>query len=131
MAGYKAYQGHQVEGASPLGLVLLSYEALYKALARARRAIEAGDLAAEVDHTERAIEAIIELATNLDVEKGGKIAQSLGSLYGYMMHRLSDGVCRCSTESVDEVMRLVQVLRAGWQQLAAQEEPRVASVSTG
>ncbi len=121
MTGYKAYQGQQVGGASPLGLVVLSYEALYKALGRARRAIIAGDLAAEADHTGRAIEAIVELATSLDMERGGKIATSLAALYAYMIRRLNDGMCTCSTDGVDEVMQLVQTLREGWEEIARQQ----------
>jgi len=127
MTGYKAYQGYQVDGSSPLGLVLLSYEALYKSLGRVRRTIEAGDLAAEADHTSRAMEAIIELASSLDMEKGGEVASSLASLYPYMMKRLSEGMCSCSTEAVDEVIRLVQTLRDGWQELDRQQQNAVIS----
>ena len=120
MAGYKAYQGNQVEGSGPLWLVLLSYEALYKSLGHARRAIEAGDLTAEVDHTGRAMEAIIELSGSLDMEKGEDISSSLASLYGYMMRRLNEGMCNCSTQAVDEVIELVQILREAW--LGVQEQ---------
>jgi len=124
MTGYKAYQGNQVEGSGPLGLVLLSYEALYKSLGHARRAIEAGDLTAEVDHTGRAVEAIIELSTSLDAEKGGQIATSLASLYGYMIRRLHEGMCSCSCEAVDEVLGLVHTLREGWQELHQRKVPQ-------
>lgn len=124
MTGYKAYQGNQVEGSGPLGLVLLSYEALYKSLGHARRAIEAGDLSAEVDHTSRALEAIIELTTSLDNEKGGNIASSLASLYAYMTRRLNEGMCSCSVQAVDEVATLVQTLREGWQGLQEQQNGR-------
>jgi len=122
MTGYKAYQGYQVIGSSQLGLVVLSYEALYKSLARVRHAIDAGDLAAEADHTGRAMEAIIELATSLDMKKGGKIAASLAALYAYMFKQLSENMCTCSTGAVDEVMQLAQVLREGWQQLERQQK---------
>ncbi len=121
MTGYKAYQGNQVEGAGPLGLILLSYEALYKELGHARRAIEAGDLSAEVDHTGRAMEAIIELSSSLNADKGGDIATSLASLYGYMLRRLNEGMCSCVPAAVDEVMALVQTLREGWQSIDNQK----------
>lgn len=122
MTGYKAYQGNQVEGSGPLGLVLLSYEALYKSLGHAKRAIEAGDLTAEVDHTGRALEAIIELSISLDTEQGGSIAASLASLYVYMMRRLNEGMCSCSSIAVEEVAMLVQTLREGWQGIEDQQK---------
>lgn len=122
MTRYQAYQGHQVQGAGPLGLVLLTYEALYKALAGAARSIEARDLAAEADFTSRAMEALIELSSSLDYDNGGKIARDLGGLYIYMMNRLTNNLCSGSSEPVREVMDLVQTLREGWQQLDKRQQ---------
>jgi len=129
MTRYQAYQGNQVEGAGPLGLVLLTYEALFKSLGRARMAILAGDMVAEAEHTGRAMEALIELSSSLNMEAGGDIAQSLASLYSYMMNCLSGGLCSCSTGSVDEIMKLVQELREGWMQLSMQQKQQQQSAS--
>jgi len=121
MTRYQTYQGNQVDGAGPLGLVLLTYEALYKSLGRTRMAVLAGDMVAEADHTGRAMEALVELSTSLNMEEGADIAQSLASLYAYMMNRVTSGLCSGSTEHVDEVLHLVQELREGWMQLSAQQ----------
>lgn len=129
MSGYQCYQQQQVSSAGPLGLVLLTYEALYKSLARARLAVLAGDLSAEADHIGRAMEALIELSTSLDMERGGEVASDLASLYLYMMNRLTEGLCSCSTDSVDEVMRLVEELRGGWMALSAEEKSRRADLT--
>jgi len=126
MTGYKAYQGNQVEGSGPLGLILLTYEALYKALGRAERAIEAGDIAAEADHTGRALEAIVELSTSLNMEEGGEVAKNLASIYNYMFKCLTEGMCSSSADHVKEVMTLVQTLREGWQQLARDHQKELA-----
>ncbi|PJA34358.1 MAG: flagellar export chaperone FliS [Zetaproteobacteria bacterium CG_4_9_14_3_um_filter_53_7] len=122
MTGYRAYQGHQVDGAGPLGLVLLTYEALYKSLGQTRMAIQAGDMMAEANHTGRAMEALIELSSSLNMDAGGQVAQSLSSLYVYMMNKLTEGLCSGSTERVEEVIKLVQELREGWMQLSAQQK---------
>ena len=127
MSAYQVYQGNQVEGAGPLGLVLLSYEALFKSLGQARLAIQANDMVAEAQHTSRAMEALIDLSSSLNMEEGEQVAQSLASLYVYMMNRLSEGLCSCSTDHVDEVIQLVQKLREGWSELAAQKN-RVVSM---
>jgi len=132
MSGYKAYQGNRIEGASQLGLVHLTYEALYKSLANARWAIEAGDMSAETNHTSRAMEAIIELATSLNMEAGGTVAKGLASLYSYMLKRLSEEMCTGSIKAIEEVMRLVHTLREGWQQITEQnhvESPEQIAVS--
>lgn len=119
MKNYKLYQDYKVEHASQIGLVLLTYEALFKSLAKAKQAIENGDLAAEAEHTSRATEALIELATSLDMEKGKHIAANLASLYSYMIGRLTKNVCSGNAEAVEEVMHLVEILRSGWEELAA------------
>ena len=122
MTRYQAYQGNQVDGAGPLGLVLLTYEALYKSLGRTRMAILAGDMVAEATQTGIVMEALIELSSSLNMQAGGDIARSLSSLYSYMMNRVTEGLCSGSTESVDEVMKLAQELREGWMQLSMQQK---------
>jgi len=121
MSPYSSYQNNQVKGAGPLGLILLSHEALYKSLGRARLAIQAGDMSAEANHTSRAMEALIELSSSLNMEQGGEVARNLSSLYVYMMNRLTEGLCTGSTEKADEVMLLVQKLREGWMNLSAEQ----------
>ncbi len=124
MSGYKTYQGKQIEGAGPLGLVLLSYEALYKALGRAKLAVEAGQTAQEAEHTARAMEAIIELSSSLNFEEGEDIAVNLASLYRYMMDKLAAGMCSGKVGHIDEVMQLVETLYAGWRQLDMEQKTR-------
>lgn len=119
MTGYQQYRGVQVEGASPLELVRLTYDVLIKSLKLAKMAGEEGNIAAEAQQLSKALEAIIELVTSLDMEKGGAIAASLGSLYAYMSRRLMEG--NSSNElgaAIDEVLGLVSTLREGWQGLA-------------
>jgi len=131
MNGYKAqaYRGNQINTAGPLGLILLSYDALYKSLGRAAHAIDGGDLAAEADHTARALEAIIELSESLNFEVGGEVAQDLSVLYAYMMKRLTDGMCTCSPAAIEEVMGLVLTLREGWEGLSQNQAPQQQSSS--
>jgi len=130
MTGYKAYQGNQIEGAGPLGLVILSYDALNRALGRARLAIEAGDLSQEGEHTGRAVEALIELSTSLNMEEGGEVAARLSRLYEYMINRLMEKMCSGTSEAVDEVSTLSHTLREGWQALADQQSKKPASQIT-
>ncbi|MDQ6998655.1 MAG: flagellar export chaperone FliS [Mariprofundus sp.] len=117
MTGYKAYQGNQVEGAGPLGLVILTYDALYNSLGRARIGAESGDHAFEGEQTGRALEALIELSTSLNVEEGGEVAVSLANLYLYMNERLVAHMCSGSVEGIDEVMTLTLTLRDAWKGL--------------
>jgi len=117
MTGYKTYQGNQVEGAGPLGLVLLTYDALYKSLGRARMAATNGDFLFEGQQTGRALEALVELSTSLNMEDGGEVAANLSRLYYYMNERLVSEMCSGSVAALDEVMDLTQTLRDAWKSL--------------
>ena len=127
MTGYQAYKGNQIEGAGPLGLVLLTYDALNRALGRARLAIDSGDFSQEGEHTGRALEAIIELSSSLNVEEGGDVAIGLARLYIYMMNTLTENMCSGSAKGADEVMALAQTLRDGWQELSDQQSKKSAT----
>jgi len=117
MTGYKKYQGNQVNGAGPLGLVLLTYDVVYKSLGRARMAVERGDFVFEGEQTVLALEALLELSTSLDMEAGADIAQDLSRLYQYMNERLVHHMCSKSVEGIDEVMALTETLRGAWKGL--------------
>ncbi len=121
MVGYQKYQANQVEGAGPLGLVLLTYEVLYKSLGQAHAAILANDIQAETHHISRALEAIIELSSSLNHEQGGEVATNLSKLYTYLSKCLGEGMCSFSTAYVDEAMVLTQSLREAWLNLQEQQ----------
>lgn len=122
MTGYQAYRGNQIEGAGPLGLVILTYDALNKYLGYAKQGIESKELAEEATHTARALEALLELSTSLDMEQGGEVAVNLARLYSYMSGRLTDEMCSESAEAVDEVMILAATLREGWKTLQIEQQ---------
>ena len=122
MVGYQKYQINQVEGSGPLGLVLLTYESLYKSLIGAYRAVEASDYAEEAHHTSRALEAIIELSSSLNFEKGKDISINLANLYKYMMDQLAGNMCSGDTRHLQEVMDLVQTLREAWQAIDSDQK---------
>jgi flagellar protein FliS len=131
MTGYQKYRGVQVEGANPLELILLTYDVLIKSLRLAKLAGEEENIAAEAQQLSRALEALIELVTNLDMEKGGAIAASLGSLYAYMSRRIMEASAGGDTgAAIDEVLSLANSLREGWQGLSDQNsgtsQPRQA-----
>ena len=130
MSAYQTYQHNQIQGASPLGLVLLTYEALNKALGGASAAITSGDIQGEAHCTSIAIEALIDLSSSLDMQAGGAVAQSLVSLYVYMINRLHDGMCSGSAEHLEEVARLAGELREAWMNLPDQQPQPLKMVNS-
>jgi len=130
MTGYKKYQGNQVDGAGPLGLVLLTYDVMYKSLGRARMAVESGDFVFEGEQTARALEALIELSSSLDMDAGADVAADLSKLYQYMHERLVHHMCSGSLEGIDEVMALTETLRGAWKGLEDRQRQGAARLQS-
>lgn len=118
----RAYRNNQVQGAGPLGLVLLTYDVLIRNLSFAREAAIAGDYAAQADYSMQAVSALLELMSSLDHEAGGEIASSLGSMYAYMYRRLMESQMSDTIDALAEVMSLAETLREGWQNLSDQQQ---------
>jgi flagellar protein FliS len=127
----RAYRSHQVQGAGPLGLVLLTYDALIRNLNFARDAAIAADYAAQADYSMQAVSALLELISSLDHEAGGQVASSLGSMYAYMYRRLMESQTGDTIDAMTEVMALAETLREGWQGLSDQQQPAAQRQFTG
>ena len=135
MPGSKAYRSHQVQTSSPLELVLLSYEVLFSALHRAKKAQEDHDFKAEAQHAQQAVEATVELMNGLDYERGGDIATNLASLYTYTIQRVLDAQRENDAAIYDHLIHIVGELRSGWIELrnrqhAQPQQPSAPQVSS-
>ena len=62
----------------------------------------------------KAISIIDGLKVSLDMEKGGELAANLESLYVYMQQQLLRANLHNKTENLDEVISLLNEIRAGW-----------------
>lgn len=65
----------------PLQQIVMLYDGAIKFLRMAAADIEAGDLAAKGEHTNRALDIIGYLQSILDYERGGDVAPVLNTLY--------------------------------------------------
>jgi flagellar protein FliS len=102
-------------------LVALLYEGVLNSIATARGALARGDVLGKVNSISKAIRIIEEgLSTALDKVDGGEIAQNLGALYDYCLHRLILANARNDDAMMLEVMRLIEPVATGWNQIKKQ-----------
>ncbi|MBU0746252.1 MAG: flagellar export chaperone FliS [Gammaproteobacteria bacterium] len=102
-------------------LVALLYEGAIGAIATARGAMARGDVLGKVNNISKAIRIIEEgLSTALDKVDGGEIAQNLGALYEYCIHRLILANARNDDAMMQEVMRLIEPVAQGWNEIKKQ-----------
>ena len=111
-------------------LVALLYEGVLNAIATARGALARGDVLGKVNNISKAIRILEEgLSTALDRAEGGEIAQNLGDLYDYCMHRLILANARNDDAMMSVVMKLIEPIAQGWNEIKKQSDAANALAS--
>lgn len=126
MNGYQNYARTSIKTADPRSIVVLLYEGIINFLNQAQASLEAGDKAGMSDGIGRAQRIIHHLASALDFEQGGEIAQNLANLYNYMRDTLTQGNIRCDATKINEVCDLTRPLLDAWRKVA--NDPAAAAV---
>ncbi len=99
-------------------LVSLLFEGVLGSIATARGALARGDVLTKCNSISKAIRIIEEgLSTALDREGGGALAENLGALYDYCLHRLILANARNDDALMEEVMRLIEPIAQGWSEI--------------
>lgn len=109
-----------LEEASPHKLIDMLFGGALDRLAAARGAIERGDVSAKVGALSSALDIVQHLKYSLDVQKGGRIASNLSSLYEYMATRLVSANLNSDVKAIGEVSDLLRNLKSAW---AAMPQP--------
>lgn len=96
-------------------LVLLLLQGTISSIATARGALARGDVVAKCNAVGKAVRIIEEgLGTALDRVDGGEIAENLGALYNYCVHRLILANARNDDAMLLQVQRLIEPVAQGW-----------------
>ena len=112
------YGPEQVMAADPAELVAMLYDKAVLSLRAAVQAIHKGEIEVRWKNNHRAQEIINHLFMTLDLEKGGEIASNLEALYAYMLQRLLDVDVKNDARAAEDVIELLEPLRASWSELA-------------
>ena len=115
MSAYSNTQVHSgIMDASPHKLTAMLLGGAVDRLNVARGAIAKGDVAQRGEMLGKAISILAQLQADLDMEKGGGIAQNLEALYDYMIRQLVEVNRQNDSTKLDEVLALVNEIKAGW-----------------
>ena len=112
------YGPEQVMAADPVRLVAMLYDKAVASLKAAVQAIHKDEIEVRWKNSHRAREIINHLFMTLDLEKGGEIASNLEALYVYMLQRLLDVDVKNDARAAEDVIELLEPLRASWSELA-------------
>ena len=112
-----------IAGASPHKLVTMLFDGFMETLAQAKGAMRAGRIETKCQAISKAVRIVDEgLRGGLDLKGGGKLAQDLYDLYGYLVMRLTLCNVRNDEAGLDECQRLMQPLREAWISIAPQAD---------
>jgi flagellar protein FliS len=119
-----------IEGASPHKLVSLLYQAVASEIAAARGAIGRRDIQEKGRAISHAVRVIEEgLLAPLDVVGGGAIALNLRDVYQYLVQRMTLANVKTDDAMLGECANLVEILRQGWDAIAAQVDGPVRAAA--
>ncbi|MCL6442188.1 MAG: flagellar export chaperone FliS [Alicyclobacillus sp.] len=115
---YQAYRQTSIQTAAPDRLLIMLYDGLILALARAKTALETGDLASAHQQLIKAQDIVREgLVGPLDMQYD--VAKSLANLYQYWHRRLVEANLNKQVDPVDEILAHARDFRETWIQVAA------------
>lgn len=124
----RSYQQTQYLTANPAKLILLCYEGAVSSLKLARDSYAAKEYEAKGKALQRTLDIIHELNASLDMEKGGKIAANLRSLYVYMTQILIEADLKRDVSVFDRVIQMLMELEGGWREIASRNADNTASI---
>jgi len=104
-----------VNGATPHRLIAMLFDGYMDALARARGALQAGQIEVKGREFGRAARIVEEgLKAALDMQAGGTLARDLCDLYNYLSARLTLANLRNDERMLEECIALMQPVREAW-----------------
>jgi flagellar protein FliS len=109
-----SYESVAVGTGDPGALVVQLFDGALRFLARARRALAAGNQAEFAYAISRAHAIVGELSNALDREQGGEVVENLHRLYEFMLFHLTEGLMQKSVAHVEHVAALLEPLREGF-----------------
>ena len=108
------YRQFSVQGATPLGLVVMLYDGAIAALQRAVTAIEAHDIQKKCNHLNRALAIIAQLEGTLNLELGGEVAQTLKAFYVYARAQALKPTSRTPRRFLRSLIEKFATVREAW-----------------
>ena len=111
-------QNEPAKTGDQMALVAMLYDNAVSCLKMAVQAINSKQIETRWKYNRQAQEIINNLYAMLDLDKGGEIASNLEALYTYMQLRLPDVDISNDARAAEEVIELLEPLRASWRELA-------------
>lgn len=114
------YKTVQVTTSSPVGLVVMLYDGIFRFCEEARTAMKNSDRALAGTKISRAHAIIEELTASLRRSESPVLCEQLDGLYTFCADRLVQASIEQSEEKLADVERVLSPLREAWREVAKQ-----------
>jgi flagellar protein FliS len=125
--GAQAYFNTHIATTDQGQLLLMLYDGALKFLAQAREKMLVRDMAGKGVLISRTIDIVNELASSLNMEKGGTLADNLNNLYFLCTTRLLQANAKLDVEQLDSVVNILSGLRSAYAQIVNTPEAQAAA----
>ena len=127
---FKQYNRSSIETADKLELVIMCYDKTILCLQHSKDHIRDKDFVKKAEKIKKALAIISELQASLDLDKGGKIAASLDSLYTYLTSRILLADIQKNISIFDECINILSELKSAWEGIRQEKEESIAINNT-
>jgi flagellar protein FliS len=112
-----AYRRAEINTLSQRDLLVRLYQGAERFLTHARNGMAKGEIESAHAGCQKAKAIFNELASTLDLEKGGDIARQLKELYLFLILRTVEANLRKDPAIIDQLLPIVATLRSAWEQI--------------
>jgi flagellar protein FliS len=120
----EAEQEFLVNGADAYGLVEILFSELIASLNASKIGLSSGDLAGKSAGVSKSLSIIHVLASSLDFEKGGEVAESLLRLYEWSRRTIIEAARDNKVAPFDDVLNAVSEIADAWRTIGQQQAGR-------
>lgn len=115
-----AYRQVDARGATPVGLIVLTYDAAANSIHAAMRAISNGDVEQRTKHLNHLFTVIGVLQSALDYERGGEVARRLGRFYDIARAKTLEASMKASPAILEDLAAQFLSIREAWAEVENQ-----------
>ncbi|MGA2960135.1 MAG: flagellar export chaperone FliS [Candidatus Korobacteraceae bacterium] len=115
------YREIDIQGATPLQLVVALYDAVLQDIRGAIAAQKHNDIEERTAQVKHCLLALGQLQGRLDFERGGEVAQNLDRFYSTVRGKLLEASMKASADTFAAIADMVMTVRSAWNEAATEQ----------
>jgi|HubBroStandDraft_6_1064221.scaffolds.fasta_scaffold86967_2 flagellar protein FliS len=133
----RMYRESAVRGTSPVGLIVILYEEIVRAIRKAQRGLAQNNIEQRTLQLSHAMMVVGHLQAILDFRAGGEVAQNLSRFYNTMRDKMLEANVQASHETLEWLATTFSEHAAAWKEVdravanPSEDEPVGAGVTLG